>query len=309
MGTPEFGVPTLERLVASEHRVVGVVTRPDTPKGRGRRLEPPAVKLAAERLNLPRWQPGSLRDEETIDLLASLEPDLIVVVAFRIIPPEVLAVPTIGSVNLHASLLPKYRGPAPIQWALLNGDRTTGVTVFLLDPTVDTGKVIRQREVAIDSDETYGELAARLATLGATEMLRAVEDLAEGTAHPMPQDDSKATSAPKLTRQDGLIDWSLPGAAIRNRVRGVTPSPGAHTFWQSEPFGVHRVDFVEHPCAGEPGEIVICDHRRGVAVKTGDGALWLTTVQPAGKRPMDGAAWGRGARALVGQKFGALRVR
>lgn len=309
MGTPQFSVPTLERLAASEHRVLGVVTRPDAPRGRGLTLEPPAVKLAAQRLHLPYWQPESLRDEETTDLLASLEPDLIVVVAFRILPPDVLAIPKLGSLNLHASLLPRYRGPAPIQWALVNGDTTTGVTVFLLEPTVDTGKVIRQREVAIGPDETYGELAARLATLGAPEMLGAVEELAEGTAHPMPQDDSKASSAPKLTKQDGLIDWSLPSATIRNRVRAVTPSPGAYTFREGESLGVHRVDFVEHPCAGDPGEIVVSDRRRGVAVKTGDGALWLTTVLPAGKRPMDGAAWGRGARALVGQKLGALRVR
>jgi len=301
MGTPEFGVPTLNRLAASRHRLVGVITKPDARKGRGRRLEPPPVRLAAEGLGLPCWQPESLGDDETIRLLTSLEPDLIVVVAFRIMPPEVLKIPKIGAINLHASLLPSYRGPAPIQWALINGEATTGLTVFLLEPTVDTGKIIRQREVPIGADETYGELSARLSMLGAGEVLQAAHDLADGAVEAIPQDDSLATRAPKLRREDGLIDWSRPSVAIRNRVRGVTPSPGAYTHWRGQPLGILRVDLVENPPGGKPGEILISDQKRGVAVRTWDGALWLALVQPAGKRPMDGAAWGRGARPLVGE--------
>ena len=303
LGTPEFGVPTLERLAASRHTLCGVISGPDAPKGRGRTLQPPAIKVAAERLDLPVWQPASLERETTKRLVWSLEPDLVVVVAFRILPPELLALPQIGSINLHASLLPKYRGPAPIQWALINGETTTGLTVFLLEPTVDTGRIIRQRPVPIGPDETYGELSERLSVLGADEVAAAVEDLAAGRASCIPQDESQATRAPKLTRADGKIDWARPAAAIRNRVRGVTPSPGAHTTWRGEPFGVLRVDGAQAPREGAPGQIVALDPKRGVAVRTGDGAVWLTAVQPPGGRAMDGAAWARGARPKLGERF------
>jgi len=303
MGTPDFSVPSLERLAASGHTLAGVITKPDAPRGRGRRLESSPVKLAAERLRIPCWQPESLRDEATRALFASLEPDLIVVVAFRILPPEVLAIPRLGAVNLHASLLPKYRGAAPVQWALINGETRTGVTVFQLEPTVDTGRIIRQREVEIGPDETYGELSTRLSTIGAEELAAAVEDLAEGRAHPLPQDETEATHAPKLVREDGKVHWTHSSRQIRNRVRGTTPAPGAYALLKGEPFGIRRADFADDVRRGKPGEIVVADPKRGVAVATGDGALWLTVVQPPGKRPMEGAAWVRGARPQVGQTF------
>jgi methionyl-tRNA formyltransferase len=209
-----------------------------------------------------------------------------------------------GCINLHASLLPKYRGAAPIQWALINGEKATGVTVFLIEPAVDTGAIIRQREVAVGPDETYGELAARLSRIGAEEVVGALQELATGTARYLSQDESRATRAPKLTKNDGLLDWSGSSEEVRNRVRGVTPSPGAFTQWRGAPLVIWRVEHAADPPDGVPGEVVIADPRRGVAVRTADGALWLTTVQPAGKRAMGGAAWVRGARLQIGERFG-----
>jgi len=303
MGTPEFSVPTLDRLARGPHTIVEVITRPDAPQGRGRALQPPAVKLAAERLGLPVRQVESLRDETTISHVTSLAPDLIVVVAFRILPAEMLRIPHLGAINLHAALLPKYRGPAPIQRAIMDGEDTTGVTVFFLEPTVDTGGILRQRAVAIGRDETYGELSARLSEIGAEEIAAAVDDIAAGRARPVRQNEAHATSAPKLRKEDARIDWRLPAGRIRDLMRGTTPEPGAHAFWQGAPFPILRVDPASDAPAGAPGTIVIADPKRGVAVATGDGALWLTTVQPPGRRPMEGAAWARGARPQPGDRF------
>jgi methionyl-tRNA formyltransferase len=304
MGTPEFSVPSLERLASTPHEIAAIVTRPDVPKGRGRSIQPPPAKVAAERLGLPVHQVETLRDEASLDLVRSFAPDLIVVVAFRIVPPEMLAIPRFGAVNVHASLLPKYRGAAPIQRAIIEGEERTGVTVFLLEPTVDTGGILRQRAVDIGPDETFGELYSRLSQIGAEEIIGAVNDIAAGTAHPLRQDDTEATPAPKLRREDGRIDWTLPTERIRNLVRGTNPEPGAYAYRMGEPFGVLRVDRAEDAPAGAPGEAVMVDPRRGIAVAAADGAVWLTTVKPAGKKPMDGAAWVRGARPERGELFG-----
>ena len=307
MGTPAFSVPSLERLAQGAHEIVEVITRPDSPRGRGRKPAAPPVKEAAERLCLPMRQTASVTDEALREHIASLRPDLIVVVAFRILPPEILSIPPLGAVNLHASLLPKYRGAAPINWALIHGEAVTGITVFQLESTVDTGAIVRQRPTAIGPDETYGELYDRLSVIGAEELAIAVDELAACTATPTVQEDSAATAAPKLRKEDARIDWRLPSERIRNLVRGTTPSPGAHTTWCGKPFGVARVEAaidVHPPGSARPGEIVVSDARQGVSVATGDGAVWMRVVQPAGKRQMDGGAWARGARPAVGEVFG-----
>ncbi len=306
MGTPDFSVPALRGLAASRHEIVEVVTRPDVRTGRGRKLAPPPVKSVADELGIPATQIDDLRSDSLIAHLEALRPDVIVVVAFRILPERILAVPRFGAINLHASLLPKYRGAAPINWAIIRGEDRTGVTVFRLLPTVDTGDVIRQRETAIGSDETFGELYERLSVIGAEEVAEALDEIAAGTARPRSQGDSLATSAPKLVKTDARIDWSSPSESIRNLVRGTTPSPGAHTTWDGSAFGVLRVDHAEeHIRAPDsvPGAIVATDPTRGPAVMTGDGAVWLTAVKPPGKRPMDGASWQRGARPSVGSRF------
>jgi methionyl-tRNA formyltransferase len=303
MGTPDFAVSSLEVLAGGQHEVVAVVTRPDAPRGRGRKLTAPPVKAAALNLGLPVIQPESLREPAFLDELRVFAPDIIVVVAFRLLPPELLAIPRIGCINLHGSLLPRYRGAAPIQWAVINGDTVTGVTVFLLDPTVDTGRILRQKSVDIGENETAGELFDRLCPIGATEVALAVDGLARGAITPISQDDSLATSARKLTKDDGRIDWSQTSTDIRNLVRGTNPAPGAHTFLDGQPFGIGRVDIAVDIPGGSPGELVLIDQKRGVAVATGDGALWLTEVKPPGKRAMPGADWVRGARPEVGLQF------
>ncbi len=305
MGTPEFSVPSLEKLASGRHHVVAVVTKPDKPAGRGRAIQPPPVKRAAERLGLPVLQFLSLKDTETRSQLQALRPDLFVVVAFRVLPAELLRIPRLGAINLHASLLPKYRGAAPIQRALINGERETGVTIFLLEPTVDTGRILRQRRVAVGSDETFGELAVRLSAVGAEELAAAVDDIARGASVMVPQNEAEATTAPKLTKEDGRIRWDERAEAIRNRVRALSPSPGAYALWKGQPFGILRAAAEGAPAPGDaaPGTILQADDRHGVRVATGDGILRLDIVQPAGKRPMEGAAWVRGAHPRKGERF------
>lgn len=306
MGTPEFSVPTLEQLCESPHDIVGVITRPDQPRGRGRRMEPPAVKVAANSLQLPVWQTDDLKATSTREHIASLHPDLIVVVAFRILPPEILDIPRFGSINLHASLLPKYRGAAPINWALINGENETGVSVFFLEPRVDTGKIIRQKTVSIGHDETYGELYDRLKLIGVDEVVRAVDDIAEGRAAGTPQDERLASAARRLTRDDARIGWSQPSERIRNLVRGTTPTPGAWTTLGDSRFGICRIDIADDDdwdTDVEPGTVVFADPKRGIVVRTGDGVVWLSVVHPSGKKPMSGDAWLRGARIAAGTRF------
>jgi methionyl-tRNA formyltransferase len=305
MGTPEFSVPCLQRIAAGRHTIAAVVTKPDTPAGRGRILTAPPIKEAASHLGIPVLQPVSLRDDAAIAQIRALNPDIVVVVAFRILPPEILAIPRLGSANLHGSLLPKYRGAAPIQRALINGERESGVTVFLLEPTIDTGMILRRHAVEIGENETYGDLATRLAAIGAEELAAAIDEIAAGTARAIRQDDAEATLAPKLTKEDGRIDWNAASVAIRNRVRGVTPSPGAFTLWRGHQLGVHRVSSeLDSVWRGTPGTLLAADPKRGALVATGDGAVWLETVQPPGKRPMEGAVWVRGARLELAEQFG-----
>lgn len=302
MGTPDFAVPTLERLAASDHEVVSVVTRPDAPRGRGRKLFPPEVKTAAEGIGIPVLQPESLRDESFQDLLRDLEPDLFVVVAFLILPKSLLDVPRHGSINLHPSLLPKYRGAAPIQWAVINGERETGITTFLLKPKVDAGDILVQKRVAIGDDETAGELYERMKVDGADVVLETVDGFAADRLTPTPQDDSEATPAPKLTKETGRIDWTADAEAIRNLVRGTNPFPGAFTNWRDGVLKVHRAAVVDG--SGDPGNVLVADHKTGLVVAAGTGALRLETVQPQGRKAMADAAFLLGNDVAVGEVFG-----
>lgn len=302
MGTPLFAVPCLQRLAASGHQVAAVVTNPDRPQGRGQRLAAPPVKEAALELGLEVLQPASLEEDGLAERLAVYQPDLFAVVAFSILPPPLLEVPRLGSVNLHPSLLPAYRGAAPIIWAVIRGERETGLSTFQLNPRVDAGDLLLQERIAIDPEETAGELEARLSPLGADLLVRTVDGLAQGTIAPRRQDKSKVSRAPKLQKEDGRLDWNWPTEVVRNHIRGANPMPGAFTEWKGGLLKVHRSRPVDQ--RGEPGRVLLADPRQGLVVATADGALLLSEVQPAGKPPMEGSAFVRGNPIQAGDHLG-----
>src|SRR6476661_2925519 len=230
MGTPAFAVPSLEALLQSEDTVVGVVTQPDKPKGRGQTMATSPIKQLAEKAGVPILQPLKMKDPAFLDALHAWQPDLIAVTAFgRILPPIILDLPPKGCVNVHGSLLPKYRGAGPIQWAIINGENETGITTMLMDAGMDTGAMLLQERVRIDSEDTAGTLSEKLAKVGGSLLLETIRQLKAGTLTPRPQDDSQATMAPLLDKEMGQIDWSFAAIEIANRVRGLSPWPGAFT--------------------------------------------------------------------------------
>ena len=300
MGTPDFAVPSLDALVEAGIRPVAVVTVPDKPAGRGQALRPSAVKEAAERYGLPVLQPESLRDPAFIAELEALDPQILAVVAFRILPPEVYELAPGGAFNLHGSLLPAYRGAAPIQRALMDGVGETGVTTFFLQKQVDTGNVILRRRVPVGPDDTAGDLHDRLAEVGAEAVVETVRRIAAGTAAAEPQDDALASAAPKVFREDGRVDWSRSAREVHNLVRAMDPFPGAWTVWGDETLKLFRTSPVE--AAGGPGEVVEADGR--LVIACGDGAVAVGEVQRQGKRRMDAAAFLRGADLAPGTTLG-----
>jgi methionyl-tRNA formyltransferase len=306
MGTPAFALPSLEGLIRlPDHQVVGVVTQPDRPQGRGLHPAPSPVKRAAAAHGLPVLQPERLRDGAFLAALHAWHADLFVVVAFRILPVPVLSLPPRGAVNLHASLLPKYRGAAPIQWAIINGEQETGVTTFVIDRHVDTGGILLQRRVAIGPEETAGELHDRLAVIGAKVLAETVEALAAGRVRPVPQS-GEATAAPKLSKQDGRVDWAWPAGVIHNRIRGLNPYPMAFTTWRGRTVRLVRsapVTAREGPDR-RPGDLIAADENTGVIVQTGKGWLKLVVVQPEGRKQMSAAAFVRGYRPEPGERLG-----
>ena len=281
-----------------------MVTNPDRAAGRGRRLRPPPVKTAAAALGLPVLQPESPRDPDLAAELRALAPDVLAVVAYSILPSHLLRAPRLGSVNVHPSLLPAYRGAAPIVWALFDGCTETGVTTFLLSRRVDAGDILLQERVAIGGDETAGELEARLAEDGARLLLRSLDGLEEGSLHPRPQAGEGVSRAPKLTREDGRIDWAWPAERVRTRVRGANPVPGAFTEWSGGVLKVHRVELAEPAGGIPPGEALQVGPDAGVVVACADGAVRLTEVQPAGRPRMSGGAFARGYPLRPGDRLG-----
>ena len=285
MGTAGFAVHSGEALLAHGYKIASVVTVPDKPQGRGLQTQPSPVKTWALARGLPVLQPQDLRDPKFIETVRSLSPDLIVVVAFRILPKELFSLPKLGTFNLHASLLPKYRGAAPIQWALINGERETGVTTFFLQEKVDTGNIIMQEKISIGENETFGELHDRLALRGGEVVVRTVEMIASGTAAPMKQNDALASPAPKITKELCRIDWTNDAAAIHNLVRALSPTPGAWTTIEGGVFKIFK-SLVSHTSQtkGAPGMCVIENGR--VSVQTGNGALEILEVQREGRKRM-----------------------
>jgi methionyl-tRNA formyltransferase len=303
LGTPDVAVPALEALLAADDVEVAVVlTNPDRPKGRSKRPVPPPVKVAAEAAGVPVWQP--VKPAEVVDELAALDLDACAVVAYgALLPQRVLDAGGRGFVNLHFSLLPRWRGAAPVQHALRAGDAVTGVSTFVLDKGMDTGPLLRTVEVPIDPDESAGELLARLAAIGAPVLVDALRDLVAGV-EPSPQPEAGATLAPKITPEDVVIDFSAPSRQVADLTRSADPAPGAHTTWRGERLKVFRaVPVEEEPAAAAAGTIVAV-RKDGVIVACGQGAVRLTAVQPAGKSRMDGAAFANGYRPEVGEVLG-----
>jgi methionyl-tRNA formyltransferase len=283
MGTPEFAVPSLQALLDADPeivgRVVGVVTQPDRPKGRGQQLAPPPIKVLARQAGLPVLQPAKMKDTDFLDVLRGWAPDVIAVTAFgRILPPVVLDLPPMGCINVHGSLLPRYRGAAPIQWAIINGEAETGITTMLMDPGLDTGPMLMRATVPIHPTDTAGDLAARLAPLGGRLLVETIAGLKSHTLIPTPQDHAKATLAPLLKKEDEAT-------ALAHRNRGLTPWPGAYTYHGEERWQIWQAQAAPVGCAeAEPGTILETT-KDALRIATGKGSLLIQEIQPAsGKR-------------------------
>ena len=285
-GTPAFAVPTLDAILASQHRVVGVVTQPDRPRGRGQRTSDAPVKARAIEASLPILQPGTLKDPAFLSALSAFDADLGVVAAYgRILTDAVLALPRLGLINVHASLLPKYRGAAPVHRAVMAGDSTTGVTIMRVVKALDAGPTFASRTRHIGPDETSSEVEHDLARLGAPLLLDTVDHLAVGDAREEPQDDGSATYAPRITKDDSSIDWSRPARELHNQVRGLHPWPHAQSYLDGKRVIVLRSSVMSEAAAAPPGSIVVAKGD-DLAVATGAGALRILTLQLEGRKPM-----------------------
>src|SRR5574341_2059084 len=301
MGSPSFAVPSLLRLLADGHRVEYVVTQPDRPAGRGRDLRPPRVKLAAEARGLACLQPEKLSDPGALAAMTAARPDVIVVVAFgQFLPRAVRELPPLGCVNVHASLLPKYRGAAPIAWALIRGETQTGVTIMRITAGMDAGPVLLQRSLPIGPEEDAGTVHDRLADLGGSALSDALTMLTRGEGVWVPQDDALATLAPKLRDEDCRLKLAGAPAAFVNRVRGLTPAPGAYLLWGGQRLKVSRARAAAD--RGPSGTILKLDGQ-AIVCGTGTGSVALLDVQPEGKRRMTGAEFARGQRLQVGGRL------
>ena len=305
IGTSEFAVPALRELITHELEPIGVVTQPDRPSGRGKRLTAPPVKIFATEHNLPIYQPEKVREPSFLRILERLTPDVIIVAAFgQLLPQTVLDIPPCGTINLHPSLLPKYRGAAPIQWALINGETQTGVTLMLLDAGEDTGDIISTASIPIRDKDTAFTLTDQLAELGANQLIRLLTDMPVGAPPPAtPQNDAVATHAPRLTKEIGHIDWNQPATTIHNLVRGTAIWPGAYTFFRDN----HRLKIIScqplpQPLDAPSGTLEIVEKRK-LLVATADGTLQLLKIQPATKKVMEADDFINGYQLKSGEQL------
>ena len=302
MGTPEFAVPTLQELIERGEEILAVVTQPDRPKGRGQQLAAPPVKLLAEQHGIPVLQPVKVRAPEFIEIMRELAPDLIVVVAFgQILPKALLDIPVQGCINVHASLLPRYRGAAPINWCIINGETETGVTTMQMDVGLDTGDMLVIKSTPIDPEEDSRALHDRLALLGAETLMGTLDLLRAGRLIPQKQDDALTCYAPMLKKEDGELDWRKEAQAIRNLVRGVTPWPGAFTFLDGKTVKVFRVNSANG--SGPPGMILRAD-RQGLEVACGSGSLMIEELQLEGRKRLKAGEFLAGCKIEPGTFLG-----
>ena len=304
-GTPAFAVPSLEALLHSPHRVAAVVSQPDRPRGRGQRLQPTPTKLIAQAHGIPVLQPAKIREDAFLDRIRALAPDLGVVVAFgRILPDALITIPRLGMINVHASILPRYRGAAPIQRAVMAGDRETGVTIMRIVTELDAGATFATQTVPIPPDATSGDMEAALASVGAGLLLRVVDSLAIGDAVEAPQDHSQATFAPKVTKEEGPIDWNWPATVIHDRVRGLQPWPLASTTMSGRRIVLRRTAIAGGHASSEPGRIVRALGDELVVACGSGSALQILELQPEGKRTMTAREFLAGRGVVEGDLLG-----
>ena len=302
MGTSEFGIPTLREL-HKHHNIAAVVTGPDSAQGRGRKKRPTPIKTASLELGLDVIEAENLTDPAFIGCLKKCGADIFYVVAFRILPVEVYSIPPDGTINLHASLLPDYRGAAPINRAVINGDSETGLTTFFIEEKVDTGDIILNIPVTIGPDETAGELSSRMMEIGAALSLKTVELVEKERSAGLKQPSKGQRPAPKLKKEDGRIDWANDARTIHNQVRGMNPWPGAFTEWSGGLLKIHRTKLVDEDTYGEPGVIKELSPRYGMVISCGRGTLRILELQPPGKKSMDSASFVRGHKIESGKRI------
>ena len=303
MGTPDFAVGTLKSLIASEHEVTAVVTQPDKPKGRGKAMQFPPVKEVAVEAGIPVLQPRRVRESETVEAIRNIEADVIVVVAFgQIIPKEILTMKKYGCINVHASLLPKYRGAAPIQWAVIDGEKESGVTTMQMDEGLDTGDMLLKAVVPLEKEETGGSLFDKLSSTGAGLLLETLAGLEKGTILPEKQGESPTAYAKMLKKEMGLIDWTKSAEELERLVRGLNPWPSAYSHLNGKTLKIWQAEVEERDSENEPGTVV-CVSKDGFGVQTGKGILKIRELQLEGKKRMDAGAFLRGYRMEEGMKL------
>ncbi|CVI70310.1 Methionyl-tRNA formyltransferase [Clostridiales bacterium CHKCI001] len=304
MGTPDFAVPTLETLIQSKHEVIAVITQPDKPKGRGKAMQFPPVKNKALEYGIPVYQPVKVRDPSFIEQMKEWEPDAIVVAAFgQILPKAVLDLPRYGCINVHASLLPKYRGAAPIQWAIINGEKETGITTMFMDVGLDTGDMLKKAVIPIEAKETGESLHDKLAALGGPLILETLEELENGTAVRTKQDDAQSCYAKMLTKSLGNIDWSQSAVQIERLIRGLNAWPSAYTKWEDKTLKIWAADVIDGNKEGAVAGEVVERQKKALIVQTGEGRLSLKEVQLQGKKRMEIDVFLRGYPIMEGTVF------
>ena len=304
MGNPEFAVRSLEQLFRSNHKIIAVVTNPPKRMGRGNVEKRSALHDSAQSLNIPVIFAESLKSKSLLEQLQTLSPDLFCVVAYRILPKELLSVPIKGSINLHGSILPNYRGAAPIQRAIMNGDSQTGLTTFLLDNKVDTGQILLHQNVPISPEDNYGSLSEKMSKIGANLLLETVDKMENGLIVPINQDHEKATKASKIKSKEREIDWSLSSEKIHNHIRGITPIPGAFTTYKKHRFKIFKTEIISYSTPkANPGSIVKLT-KTSMIIQTGEGELSILSLQREGKRRMEIEDFLKGSSLVEGEIFG-----
>jgi methionyl-tRNA formyltransferase len=303
MGTPDFSVPALKALVEAGHDVIAVITQPDKPKGRGKEVQMPPVKEQALEYNIPVYQPVKARDPEFVKFLTDLAPDVMVVAAFgQLLPKSILDIPKYGCINIHASLLPKYRGASPIQYAVINGEKESGITTMMMAEALDTGDMLDQAKVTLDLKETGGSLHEKLSQIGGSLIIKTLKKLEDKTAVRIPQDESKFTYVGMIRKTMGAIDWSMEADVIERLIRGLNPWPSAYTSWNGKVIKIWEADVVDKEYAGAFGEVVEAG-KDYLVVKTGKGGLSIKELQMQGKKRMDIGAFLRGYQIAEGTVF------
>ena len=306
MGTPDFAVPTLESLIQGPDEIIAVVTQPDRPKGRSKKLVPPPVKLVAQKYGIDLYQPKGIRSPDFITTLKSYDPDLIVVAAYgKILPETIIELPRNGCINVHGSLLPRHRGAAPIQWAIIKGDPEVGVTIMQMDKGMDTGQILMKASITPDPEETAGTLFPKIARLGSHTLMDTLDMLAQGGLAMIDQDDKEATSAPMLRKEDGLIDWTRSAHEINCLIRGLDPWPTAFSFLDQRKFQLFRPEVVHQSSTRKPGTLLRAD-REGLLIAAGNNCILIKEVKMEGKRRMAVTDFLNGWPLAPGGLFGPL---